>query len=61
MYLLQVEVIWFNKPHGSPSGVCTGQRKPQDLYFKKKTNKYLYIFNMIEPNFNNEVNMSDPE
>ncbi len=22
-------MIWFNKPHGPPSGVCTGQRKPQ--------------------------------
>lgn len=37
MNLRQVEVIWFSKPHGSPSGVWTGQRKPQDLYSKKRS------------------------
>lgn len=21
-------VIWFNRPHGPPSGVCTGHKKP---------------------------------
>jgi hypothetical protein len=25
----QVIVIWFRRPHGAPSGVCTGQIKPQ--------------------------------
>lgn len=25
-----VAVRWFSSPHGAPSGVCTGQRKPQD-------------------------------
>lgn len=27
---LQVAVKWLSRPQGEPSGVCTGQRKPQD-------------------------------
>lgn len=26
----QLAVMWFMSPHGSPSGVWTGHRKPQD-------------------------------
>jgi hypothetical protein len=26
----QVWDRWFNKPHGDPSGVCTGHKKPGD-------------------------------
>lgn len=25
-----VAAMWFSNPQGEPSGVCTGQRKPQD-------------------------------
>jgi hypothetical protein len=25
----QEDVIWLSKPHGLPSGVCTGHMKPQ--------------------------------
>ena len=26
----QSAVKWFSRPHGEPSGVCTGHRKPHD-------------------------------
>jgi len=26
----QADVMWFSRPQGEPSGVCTGHRKPQD-------------------------------
>ncbi len=28
--ILHLCARWFSSPHGAPSGVCTGQRKPQD-------------------------------
>lgn len=39
----QLAVMWFMSPHGSPSGVWTGHRKPQDSGSSLRTEVVLIL------------------
>lgn len=44
----QLIVIWFKRPHGAPSGVCTGHKNPQ-LYGSNFLTVVVFIYAKYAP------------